>query len=282
LKTNFLKKQYNKQSKFEETEMKEKLIKGIQKNITKMVEVSRQGLTEQQCLIDLSQLSFNFVSSEWFWRMQFPVGSIYHSDFMVQELTNYKQDTEAWELLQTITQDYWQLVKLCEPFTDVMHLIGYSSKTLSKAMGQFLTPPAVADGLNRLTTTIPDLQGDRHITVGDFGGCGAGSLLLGWLRHAHSLHPTRLSQVHMFGVDIDQKMVRMTALQIILSCLAHDIQLGSLSLHCCHAIIDYRHYAFGSTKFLTSRFTTNQFNYEGFQFQLYAEHLKEHSEMEAA
>ena len=258
--------------------MKEKLIKGIQKNITKMVEVSRQGLTEQQCLIDLSQISFNTVCSQWFVGMKFQKGSIYHSDFMALELTNYRQDPEAWELLQTITQDYWQLVKLCEPFTDVMHLIGYSSKTLSKAMGQFLTPPAVAEGLNRLTTTIPDLQGDRHITVGDFGGCGAGSLLLGWLRHAHSLHPTRLSQVHMFGVDIDQKMVRMTALQITLSCLAHDIQLGSLTLHCCNGLTDYDEYAFGSTKFLAFKFLANIYKYEEFRLQRYAEHLKERLE----
>ena len=262
--------------------MKEQLIKGIQKNIIKMVQVSRQGLTEQQCLIDLSQISFNTVCSQWFVGMKFPMGGLYSSDFMAQELTNYKQDPEAWELLQTITQDYWQLVKLCEPFTDVMHLIGYSSKTLSKAMGQFLTPPAVADGLNRLTTTIPDLHGDRHITVGDFGGCGAGSLLLGWLRHAHSLHPTRLSQVHMFGVDIDQKMVRMTALQISTSCLFHNIQLGSLSLHCCHGIIDYKHYAFGSNKFLAFKFTTNQYKYEEYKLQRYAEHLKEQHETEAA
>lgn len=258
--------------------MREKLIKGIQKNITKMVQVSRQGLNEQQCLIDLSQLSFNFVSSDWFWKMQFSEGSMYHDDFMAQELSNYKKDPEAWELLQEITTDYWQLVKLCEPFTDVMHLIGYSSKTLSKAMGQFLTPPAVADGLNRLTTTIPDLQADKYITVGDFGGCGAGSLLLGWLRHAHSLHPTKLSQVHMFGVDIDQKMVRMTALQITLSCLAHDIQLGSLSLHCCHGIIDYKHYAFGSNKFLAFKFAADHRKFSEFNLR----NRIEQPEMEAA
>lgn len=255
--------------------MKEQLIKGIQKNITKMVQVSRQGLTEQQCLIDLSQLSFNFMSSTWMWRMKFPAGSMFNMDFMAQELTNYKQDPEAWELLEIVLEDYWQLVKMCEPFTDVMHLIGYSSKTLSKAMGQFLTPPSVADGINRLTTTVPDLQTGRHITVADFGGCGAGSLLLGWLRHAHSLYPTRLNQVHMTGVDIDQKMVRMVALQITTSCLFHNIEIGSLSLHCCHAIIDYDEYAFGSTKFMAFRFIPNQYNYEEFRLQRLHEQLQE-------
>lgn len=195
--------------------MKDKLIKGIQKNTTRMVELSMQGLTEQQCMIDLSQLSFNFVSIDWFWRMQFPWGSMYHSDFMAQELSNYKNDPEA-------------------------------------------TPRAVAEGLNRLAGSIPELETKEDILVGDFGGCGAGSLLLGWLRYAHELHPTRLNQVHMFGVDLDPKMVRMTALQITMSCLVHDIPLGSLSLHCCNAITDYDHYAFGSSKFLAYRFAADR------------------------
>ncbi len=262
--------------------MKEKLIKGIQKNITKMFEQTKHGLSEQQILVDISKYAFNVMCQERFWKSKFPIGSLYHCEFMSQELSTYKADPEACALLVASGRDYWELVKLCDPFTDVMHLIGYSSKTLSKALGQFLTPPAVADGLNRLTTTILDLQGDRHITVGDFGGCGAGSLLHGWLRHAHSLHPTRLSQVHMFGVDIDQKMVRMTTLQITLSCLAHDIQLGSLTLHCCNGLTDYDEYAFGSTKFLAFKFLANMYKYEEFRLQRYAEHLKEQHETEAA
>lgn len=256
--------------------MKEKLIKGIQKNITRMVQVSRMGLTEQQCLIDISQLSFNFVCSQWFWRAAFPKGAMFNQDFMEQELTSYKKDPEAWSLLQTATTDYWELVKLCDPFTDVMHLIGYSSQKLSKAMGQFLTPPTVAECINRLTGSIPELETSEDILVGDFGGCGAGSLLLGWLRYAHELHPTRLNQVHMFGVDLDPKMVRMTALQITLSCVLHNIQLGSLSLHCCHAIIDYKHYAFGSDKFLAYRFASDHSRYASFNLKNRA------AEMEAA
>ena len=251
--------------------MKDKLIKGIQKNITRMVELSRQGLTEQQCMIDLSQLSFNYVSSDWFWRMQFPWGSMYHSGFMAQELSNYKQDLEAWELLKQTKDDYFELVKLCDPFTDVMHLIGYSSQKLSKAMGQFLTPPTVAECLNRLAGSIPELETKEDILVGDFGGCGAGSLLLGWLRYAHELHPTRLNQVHMFGVDLDPKMVRMTALQITMSCLVHDVALGSLSLHCCNGITDYDHYAFGSSKFLAYRFAADRNRYVSFNLKNRAE-----------
>lgn len=252
----------------------EKLIAGIQKNLTRMVEVSKQGLTHQQCLIDMSQLSFNFVCSQWFWRSAFPTGAMFHEDFMEQELTSYKKDPEAWELLQTVTTDYWELVKLCDPFTDVMHLIGYSSQKLSKALGQFLTPPAVADCLFKLTCDLPELETDEHSLVGDPAGCGAGSLLLGWLRHAHAMHPTRLGQVHMFGVDQDPKMVRMTALQITLSCIFHNIQLGSLSLHCCHAIINYDHYAFGSNKFLAYRFASDHSRYASFILKNRAEEME--------
>lgn len=258
--------------------MKEKLIKGIQKNITRMVEVSRQGLTEQQCLIDLSQLSFNLMSQGYIWKLQFPKGSMYHEDFMVQKPSNYKTDLEAWELLQGMVMDYWQLVKLSEPFTDVMHLIGYSSQKLSKAMGQFLTPPTVAEALNRLAGNIPELETSEDILVGDFAGCGAGSLLLGWLRYAHELHPTRLHQVHMVGVDLDPKMVRMTALQITMTCLIHKVSLGSLTLHCCNAITDYKHYAFGSTKFIAYQFYLDRSRQVNFRNQNRAEA----PEMEAA
>lgn len=251
--------------------MNENLIKGIQKNIIRMVEVSRQGLTVQQCMTDLSQLAFNFLSSEEFWEFKFPRRIMLHHDFMAQELTNYKQDLEAWELLKVVKDDYFKLVEVCEPFTDVMHLIGYSSQRLSKAMGQFLTPPTVAECLNRLASSIPELQTKKHILVGDFGGCGAGSLLLGWLRYAHELHPTRLNQVHMFGVDLDPKMVRMTALQITISCLFHDIPLGSLTVHCCNGITDYDEYAFGSSKFLAYKFAADYQNYVDYELQSRAE-----------
>lgn len=253
---------------------KEKLIKVIQKNITRMVEVSKQGLTHQQCLIDISQVAFNFVCSKWFWQSAFPKGDMFHEDFMEQELTSYKKDPEAWELLGTAVTDYWELVKLCEPFTDVMHLIGYSSQKLSKALGQFLTPPAVADGLFRLTCTLPELETGEDILVGDPAGCGAGSLLLGWLRYAHELHPTRLNQVHMFAVDLDPKMVRITALQITLSCIFHKIPLGSLSIHCCNAIIDYKHYAFGSTKYLAYGFASDLNRHASFNLKNRAEAME--------
>lgn len=52
-------------------------------------------------------------------------------------------------------------------------------------------------------------------------------------------------------------MVLLTAVQIFVPCVIHDIPLGSLEVHCAHGIIDYEHYTSHSHKTLSFVFYSN-------------------------
>ena len=224
--------------------------------LQKVVQTSRRGLTEKQVTLDLAQLAFNEVSRPWYCKVAFPAGDIALADFMAQPLNHYEQDRDAWEVLQALYAAYVDLVMSCPPFTDIFGLLGYETKGLSRALGQFLTPPCVAKGALKFLGQPEDtkLLAGEPILMSDFGGCGAGSLILAYLSDIHSRHPERMGQVHVFGVDIDQGMVRLTSLQVLIACLYHRIALGSLRTFHAHAIIDYRRmneklaFVFGSDK----------------------------------
>ena len=221
--------------------MKEHLIKGIQKKMTRMVEVSNQCSSPKQAIDDLTQLLFNMTTMPAFYKRISCKAKVYRTDSIYQPLERYRNDPLGWELLNELVDDYLEIVEAQPPFTDVMHLIGYSSKPWSKALGQFLTPPTVAQALIRLSTLGLDeqLANGKHLLVGDNAGSGGGSLLLAFLCEVHTLHPTKTHQAHLFAVDIDYRMVMMTAVQIVLSSVVHQLPIGSLKVHHCNGLTDY-------------------------------------------
>lgn len=216
-------------------------MKIFQKKMEKLIQVSNQCSSPKQAIDDLTQLLFNMTTMPAFYKRISCKAKVYRSDSIYQPLERYRNDPQGWELLNELVDDYLEIVEAQPPFTDVMHLIGYSSKPLSKALGQFLTPPTVAQGLIRLYTFGLDeqLANGKHILVGDPAGSGGGSLLLAFLREVHTLHPTRTHQAHLFAVDIDYRMVMMTAVQIVLSSVVHQLPIGSLKVHHCHGITGY-------------------------------------------
>ena len=236
----------------------------MHKEINNLIAVSKLGLDTRTVINDIAQYAYNALSNEFFWRLRFPQGRVFEAEGMSAVLSKYKNDLTAWELFKPLANHYLDLVQSHPPFTDVMEVIGLSNTKLSKALGQFLTPSKVAYGASKFIE-MPDLSNGEHVSVADFGGCGSGSMLLGWLRHAYDDHPNRLHQAHLLAVDIDPNMVRLTAVQIGMACLYHNIPIGSLKLHTAHAIIDYEDYAFNGTRTLSAFFTSDWEEYQRWQ-----------------
>lgn len=233
----------------------------MHKEINNLIAVSKLGLDTKTVINDIAQYTYNGLSNEFFWRMRFPKGRVFEAEGMSHELAKYKSDLPAWELFKPLASQYLDLVQSHPPFTDVMEVIGLSNTKLSRTLGQFLTPSKVAYGGSHFLE-LRDLSDGEHVSVGDPTGCGAGSMLLGWLRMVHEHHPDRLNQIHILGVDIDPKMVKLTAVQISLACLYHNIPIGSLKLHTADAIRDYSDFAFNGTRTLSAFFTSDWEKYQ--------------------
>ena len=245
----------------------------MHKEIDRLIAISKLGLDHRTVINDIAQYTFNGVANEFFWKCRFPKGRVFQADGMSHEMEKYRKDPEAWALFKPLAEQYLDLVENHPPFTDVMEIIGLSSTRLCKTLGQFLTPSKVAYGASKFIE-MPDLSNGEHVSVGDIGGCGSGSMLLGWLRHAYEVHPTRLNQVHLQAVDIDPNMVKLTAVQIAMSSLYHGVALGSLKLHTAHAIIDYEDYAFNGTRTLSAFFTSDWDEYQRYHERERQESLK--------
>ncbi|WP_146124235.1 N-6 DNA methylase [Burkholderia multivorans] len=237
-----------------------KSMKDIYKKIERLNRVSKQCQSPKQAIDHLFQLAFNLVSQQHFSAMKFPNCFVWSAEGLDRALDQYVDDLEAWDILVEATNDYIELVKASEPFSDLMGE-GYGSHPLSKALGQFLTPPTVAEGGAKILTgrsdgrSFAELEEGTHITVADICS-GAGTLLLQLLSEAYQAQPGRMNQVHAIAMDIDPNMVRMTSVQVALSALLHDIELGSLQVYWGNAITQYDQ---GDTRGFI--YTPNQENY---------------------
>ncbi|ANJ72270.1 hypothetical protein A9Y76_07225 [Ralstonia insidiosa] len=238
-----------------------KSIKEIYKKIGEINRVSKQCQSPKQAIDHLFQLAFNLVSQQHFSAMQFPNCFVWNAEGLDRCMDEYRDDLQAWDILVETTNDYIELVKASEPFSDLMG-DGYGSHPLSKALGQYLSPPKVAEGGAKILTgtahgrSFAELERGEHITMADIC-CGAGTLLLSLLSEAYQAQPERMNQVHAIAMDIDPNMVRMTSVQIALSALLHDIELGSLQVFWGNAITEYD----GSRDTRGFIYTPNQENY---------------------
>ena len=239
-----------------------KMLKAFVQKLEHLVSISRQCTSSKQATEDLTQLAFNLTLERGFHKVAWPKGRAMASDSIHQPLERYKNDLQAWAVLNELVYDYLTIVKQQAPFTDVMYLIGYQSKSLSKALGQFLTPPQVAQGVVGMLGMgkMDELTEGKHIRVGDPCGSGAGSLLLAFLAEAHRVQPTRTNQIHLMAVDIDYRMVMMTSVQIALASIIHHIPIGSLRVYCANSIIVYCSYAYGKTDKLDYLYFTDEVN----------------------
>ncbi|QNP48388.1 DNA methyltransferase family protein [Diaphorobacter aerolatus] len=222
----------------------------IQKKIERLVQSSKLGLTPVKVIHDIAQLSLKQASmyiklNDW---------DVFSADWVLNGLSEYRDAPQDFALLVEIAKDYIEMVDSNPPFTDVFELIGFPNQKLAIQLGQFLTPSKVATGAAKFIEVSVE---DKPIFISDCGGCGAGSLLLAPLRTIYEDTPARLNLVHLQAVDIDPKMVLLTACQIVIPCIRFTVPLGSLFVHRGHGIIDYRYYVTNDPKTLSYVFTSD-------------------------
>lgn len=209
----------------------------LSKQVEKVSKIAKNRTTKQ-VINDLMQMFCNLITEPAFIEVAFPNTLYRYQAGFRQELSYYKTDLPAWNELQTLSQMFMQAIKKSEPFTDVIGQL-YDLELVGNTMGQFLTPPDVADTLASLTAP---LMGEitEPLTIGDMTGCGAGTLVLSQVKgilHTQGRGAVRFLDVR--ALDLDMNMAKMATVQIVLSACIHRIQIRSLIVHQGNAITDY-------------------------------------------
>lgn len=199
------------------------------KNFSKLVEeicqVSNQCLTKKQVLDDLIQLSCNLLTEDAFFSKAFPCALFRQTEVIRKEMSQYKKDPKAWALMSGLVLEYLRLIKESEPFEDVLGSL--YDEHLGQVLGQFLTPRDVCDVVSAIALSGSKAEAfSKPFRIGDPTGCGAGSMLLSYLREVYKKHGKEaMRNVEILAVDLDPRMVRMTTAQIGLSAAIHRIPL---------------------------------------------------------
>ncbi|ACT51313.1 hypothetical protein [Methylovorus glucosotrophus] len=217
--------------------MQNKNEKTISKLIEQIIQKSNFRSNPKDVFDDIIQLTFNTIFSHQFQFLANENGCFRIDSNLYNELTDYKKNPEAWELLQEASLLFISMFTDCEPFTDILGVI--YDKYLGKTLGQFLTPPAVAYGVGKF------IYGDikpitKHILVGDQGGCGSGAMILGFLRLINETQGKEaFKHLEIINMDVDYRMVQLSSIQIVLHCLFHDYEIFNLQTHWGNAITEY-------------------------------------------
>lgn len=139
------------------------------------------------------------------------------------------------ELGQSV-KSYCELVRACDPFTDVFSMLHEElllTGRRGEGLGQFFTPPDLADALAEL---MPVLTAGK--TIEDYC-CGAGSLPLAALKRCAMTAPEALSTVTLILNDIDELACKVAFLQVVANMLVHRVQIGKVRMFNCNAITEW-------------------------------------------
>ncbi|EMG2881724.1 N-6 DNA methylase [Pseudomonas aeruginosa] len=157
---------------------------------------------------------------------------IYMKEHVRESLLNI-EDSPA---LGQSVKSYCELVRACDPFTDVFSMLHEELLLTGRrgdGLGQFYTPSDIADVLAQL---MPLLSGGKKIE--DFC-CGAGSLPLAALKRCAMTTPDALATVTVILNDIDELACKVAFLQVVANMLVHRVQLGTVLMYNCNIITDW-------------------------------------------
>jgi type I restriction-modification system DNA methylase subunit len=214
---------------------KEKSKKSISKLIEEILVVHPSRRNKKQVFDDLIQLTFNTVFSAALQKHPlFKTEYTVHTS-LINELTDYKNNAKAWELLIEASQNFMELFVDSEPFTDVLGLM--YDEYLGETLGQFFSPSDVARVVAELSFAVADKPPK---SISDTCGCGSGSLILGQLATIYKKYGAEaLSNIEVVGMDIDIRMVQLTSIQIVFSAMVHKLPIQSLEMHHGNTLTDW-------------------------------------------
>lgn len=214
-----------------------------QKELAKQIAdfASRHPLTSNinEVIDDIVQLDFNMLTSSGLFYGAFPNGAIWAKGEYLVSLEKYRNHPQAWHELQNLALAFNTLIFKGEPFQDIIGGLYNDTlaKSQAKALGQFLTPHSVSEGLARW---VDEGQPQQPFVLSDPTGCGAGSLILARLSYLVKTHGAEcLKFVHVVLNDLDPGMAKLAAVQVGWSAVLHRIPLGSLGVYCANIITEY-------------------------------------------
>lgn len=187
--------------------------------------------TVKDVLDDLVALAFN-VLAEGRFNAKAGLYTIHggQSPYMVN-LDKYAADPQAWEALQGLFMTLLATIKEAEPFADVLGA-AYDAH-LGKVHGQFLTPAKLAADMAKLLERRTNSTCTRVMDP----ACGAGALLLGYLRDTYAQDGAAgVAKVSVRANDLDPHMCRMTTVQVVLGSIVHRLPLYDIAVSASDAI----------------------------------------------
>lgn len=160
---------------------------------------------------------------------------------LITENYNFRLNAERLEFIDEAFRIYAEIVKESEPFTDVLSILHEEillTGGRGEGLGQFFTPPDLARSLALMLFNETTEYPSGIISIGE-PCCGAGSLALSPLQTLYKAHPERLRDVHLFLNDLDTLAVKSAVLQVLMTCLYHDVELGKLEVFNANILTEY-------------------------------------------
>jgi len=152
-------------------------------------------------------------------------------------LRHYKGHPQSREMLGAAVAEYGKAIIVCPPFSDILGEI--CTEFGDPALGQFLSPSDVADLLTSVQWAA-QLRGDESAprSVSDETGCGAGGLILAWLRRTYERKGVcGIACLDVFVNDMDPWMMKACCVQIAMPLLVKQMKLRSFRASCCNVLL---------------------------------------------
>jgi len=158
------------------------------------------------------------------------------------------ENNESLKLIQTKSSKideayriYAEIVQESEPFTDVLSLLHEEillTGGRGDGLGQFFTPPDLARSLAMMLFNETTEYPDGTIRFSE-PCCGSGALALAPLNQMYKTAPERLRDVHLILNDIDSLAVKSAILQVLMTCIYHNIELSRVDVYNANLITQY-------------------------------------------
>lgn len=209
----------------------------ISKQLQNLVKGSAVIKTSKQALEAMFETVFNTLPKHSTFMKAFPDGYLRcNPEFTSRDFYSQKD----LEHLKACANTYLKMILDAEPFEDVLG--EEYDQYLGFDLGQFFTPPDVASLLGEISAVTIKMKrkiaNHETFSVSDLC-CGGGALTMGMLRTLYQEHGKRaITLVDIHAVDIDPHMCRLTALQVILSSMLHQVPFSSLRVECGNPLIN--------------------------------------------
>lgn len=207
----------------------------LSKEIQKLLHGSRDIRTPKQGLEVMFEAVFNTLHKQPFMKA-FPHGYLRINPEFVSRILHTEKDIQQ---LKACVDAYLQMVRDAEPFEDVL---GQEyDQYLGFDWGQFFTPSDVASLIGELNTTDgryeQAMTRNTPVSLSDVC-CGGGALTMGILKSVYQEHGRQaIALVDIHAVDRDPHMCRLTALQVLLSSMVHQVPFSSLRVECGNPLV---------------------------------------------